>query len=289
MRRLKARWLYAGLLALVALAWPFAPQIAAQTKFTWNSLEWDTYVEGHSIVYDKVGGDTAYFNVYENAAPGVEVGDNEPGDCNATDGYLGVLWYDTAGADSGLKWCNNEDGSYNWDALALDADRDGFSTSIDSDDFDDTVFARNLTAANVRDGTEIGPTGDVILTGTLVYRTQANFSGTAAQVNDQSTMRYLRAFNESDASTINHNRAQVFMGCVSKGYRDAVSWVVTSGSNATRAGVDVDFKAGGAQNRASELGYLLLNPNSTAAQADIWQTTSWSRYISSYSCYGFSS
>ena len=190
MRHFKARWLWAGLLAIVALSWPFAPQIVAQTQFTWKSLEWDTYTKT-SQVFNKVGGDTAYFNVYENAAPGVEVGDTEPGDCNATDGFRGVLWYDTAGADSGLKWCNNEDGSYDWDAIALDADRDGFSNDIDG---------TPATAATGYDDP-------------VAYQVTTTFSGTDARIDHNGTLRY--AFvNESDDNQL----CAAAVICKGKGY-----------------------------------------------------------------------
>ena len=83
------------------------------TEFTWNGLVWDSHPET-SIVYDKVGADTVYANVYENIVAGPSVGDTEPGTCDSGD-FRGLFWWDTAGSDSGLKWCNNEDGSYNWD------------------------------------------------------------------------------------------------------------------------------------------------------------------------------
>ena len=121
MKRIRKSFVWPALLAVgipLALVWWSSPLAHAQQTFEWKGLTWTDYERGKSVVYQKVGGDTAYFNVYENAAPGVEVGDNQPGDCNATDGYRGVLWYDTSGADSGLKWCNNEDGSYNWDPMA---------------------------------------------------------------------------------------------------------------------------------------------------------------------------
>ena len=54
-----------------------------------------------------------------------------------------------------------------WTKIADDGDQDGFASSIDADDADDAVYARNLTADVVQAGTEIGPSGDVILTGTL--------------------------------------------------------------------------------------------------------------------------
>ena len=53
--------------------------------------------------------------------------------------------------------------------MADDADGDGFANTIDADDADDAVYARNLTADVVQAGVDIGPSGDVILTGTLAY------------------------------------------------------------------------------------------------------------------------
>lgn len=189
----------AVLLAVGSVLWQ---KDAVLATFQWKNLTWTDFERGKSVVYEKVGGDTAYFNVYENAAPGVEVGDNEPGTCDATSGYRGVLWYDTSGSDSGLKWCNNEDGSYNWDPIALDADGDGFSTAIDADDADDTEFARNLTAANVLDGIEIGPIGDVILTGTAKRLQSKTFSGAALDTVLSGQTRTYR--NSSDPTRRNY-------------------------------------------------------------------------------------
>ena len=69
--------------------------------------------------------------------------------------------------------------------MADDADGDGFAnTFIDADDADDAVYARNLTAAVVQAGTEIGPSGDVILTGTLRYQDSTTYSGADIQLSN---------------------------------------------------------------------------------------------------------
>ena len=75
--------------------------------------------------------------------------------------------------DDGLYRCKGT----TWTLIADDGDLDGFASSIDADDADDAVYARNLTAAVVQEGEEIGPSGDVILTGTLRYETMTTYTG----------------------------------------------------------------------------------------------------------------
>lgn len=131
------------------LIWASSPPAAG--AFTWKALEWDGF-KRTSEVYNKLGADSLYANVYLNmpsvslsdATPAastssgaagtataasrgdhrhqgdgsaLSIGDNQPGPCN-NGTYRGRFWYDTSGADSGLKWCNNEDGSYHWDPMA---------------------------------------------------------------------------------------------------------------------------------------------------------------------------
>ena len=162
-----------------------------------------------------------------------------------------------------------------WTKVADDGDLDGFASSIDADDADDAVYARNLTAAVVKSGEEIGPSGDVILTGTLVYRTDnVTYSGDDAQVNQGTTLKRVVA-----SATDNGNRGHSFAACVSKGHRGVVSWTTAfiSGSKVV-------------PNRwSSRLGFLLQNPNTTDDDGDIWSNSSSNFGITSYTCFGFSS
>ena len=81
--------------------------------------------------------------------------------------------------DNGLYRCVGT----TWTKVADDGDLDGFASDIDADDADDAVYARNLTAAVVQAGTDIGPSGDVILTGTLRYEDITTYSGNSLNVN----------------------------------------------------------------------------------------------------------
>ena len=105
---------------------------------------------------------------------------------------------------------SDDDGLYRcvgttWTRMADDADGDGFNTFVDADDADDTVYARNLTADVVQAGTEIGPSGDVILTGTLRYETLTTHTGTALDIAGNG--RRIGDFSESN------RLAQAFKFC----------------------------------------------------------------------------
>ena len=196
---MKTRYLYLGLLALVVLIWPFAPEIARAT-FTWNSLDWDTYTKT-SQVFDKVGADTMYANVYENVPPGVAVGNTEPGDCNATDGFAGLLWTDTSGADIVLKWCNDNDGSYNWDPVA------------EADDIKAGVMALGVT----------GTYGEIT--------NQMTYSGPTFNIDPASGSQYSRQIGEqADGST----EALLDLYCVGRGHSVHVSYTANNSGSAQR-------------------------------------------------------
>lgn len=115
--------------------------------------------------------------------------------------------YDTT--ESLPKTCTDVSGSYQWLASGGDADQDGFRRTIDQDDSDNTVFARNLNPANVKSGTEIGPAGDVILTGTLRYEEVTARSVGTVTVGGNS--------RRIEASTVQERRIGCFYWCAMQG------------------------------------------------------------------------
>ena len=118
---------------------------------------------------------------------------------------------------------SDDDGLYRcvgttWTRMADDADGDGFNTFVDADDADDAVYARNLTAAVVRAGTGIGPSGDLILTGTLRYETQVTYTGSDLEnTKDSGTARI-------GAKTSDQAQCNAFAHCAFKGDLREVSW-----------------------------------------------------------------
>ena len=225
------RLLAALSLALVAAAyaaWGVLPSSNAQDYVPIREAR-DSYAARDSLQAPKARFDSLFLEEYvdftgvdlEGINVGPSVGSTPPGTCNSGT-FRGQFWYDTGGSDSGLKWCNNEDGSYDWDLIALDADRDGFSIIIDNDDADDAVYARNLTTDVVQAGVEIGPSGDVILTGTLAYAQSTQYTGSDVQITTGGSTRSMLA---NSAGTRNCNS---FMRCRDLGDQYVISATVTS-------------------------------------------------------------
>ena len=143
---------------------------------------------------------------------------SNPATCNSAN--QGRKYFNTS--DQGDRQCNNADGSYDWDLISQDADGDGFSRFIDADDADDAVYTRNLTAAVVQAGTEIGPSGDVILTGTLRYETLPSYSGSDVQITRSGTNYRLQAHTDDVA------KCQAFVRCRDLGNLTLVSFTTAT-------------------------------------------------------------
>ena len=193
-----------------------------------------------------------------------------PGTCNATNEAR--LYYDT---DNGRTYsCSDRSGSFQWEPFGIDFDGDGFHLDIDADDNDNTVFARNLTAANVKAGTEIGPSGDVILTGTLRYEVTNTYNGTDAQIASEYSAanndRYIYGIGGDDVI-----RANVWAGCVTKGDLEPSSWTTATGTITGR----VRLSTGGVT--VADIGSLV-----DGGEVAIFGGFSATTYISGFTCVG---
>ena len=123
---------------------------------------------------------------------------------------------------------SDDDGLYRcvgttWTKIADDGDQDGFVIDIDADDADDAVFARNLTADVVQAGTGIGPSGDVILTGTLRYETMTTYTGSDVQLTISGVDYYINSRDNEDCGS--------FVLCRNNGDLEVVSYVVATLNN----------------------------------------------------------
>ena len=116
--------------------------------------------------------------------------------------------------DNGLYRCVGT----TWTRMADDADGDGFNTFVDADDADDAVYTRNLTAAVVKSGEEIGPSGDVILTGTLRYERMSTYDGNDILISG-ARLYYTGAVRRECAA---------FVRCRIAGDLDLVSYIAAS-------------------------------------------------------------
>ena len=186
-----------------------------------------------------------------------------------------AILFDTS--DNLLKGCSDLSGSFEWNPIGGDVDGDGFAGSgrrpIDANDSDNTVFARNLTADNVKSGTEIGPADDVILRGTLEYAATNTYSGTDAQIDIGGTLRYIDISEGADPT-----RANVFGACVRKGDTQVVSWTESTGTAATRAYLNIENTTG-----RDRLGAFLNDPTSTT----VWSTRFLTGFVDEFTCKGF--
>ena len=168
-----------------------------------------------------------------------------------------------------------------WTPMADDADGDGFNTFIDADDADDAVYARGLTAAVVKAGEEIGPSGDVILTGTLVYATTTTYSGANARVSSGPTLRYIGTSGVPDGRI----RASAFFGCITKGDRDIVSWTTQSVSSSNAI-----IRPNTSSNTIAERLGLILDDYTLSSAYNLFSSGSgFTGRVASFTCRGFSS